>query len=507
MKKLLRNLFAVGLVAMASDAMAQRYLQPVFTDIKVDKSIMYGANISVLTGAPKLDTLYMDVYSPNNDTTNKRPLVVYLHTGSFLPPIVNGSPTGSRKDSATVAMCQEFAKRGYVVAAISYRLGWNPQGNQQTRTGTILNAVYRQQIDAKTAIRFFRRNLVEGGNTWGVDTSRIVMVGQGTGGYGAMAAASLTKNSELLLDKFIDFTTTPPQPYVLQGLAGNLDGTDSTFLNVRNHANYSSKFNMAVNMAGALGDSSWMEPGEVPVVAFHSYNDPFAPFNTGIVLVPGTTFQVLEVSGSNNFMNRANRLGNNAVLNDGAFLNAIATNPYQQASLSTSTGVNHLFRMCIAPASPQAGPWDFWDSTIVKQIVIGPFLGSTAHSNSMMTNPNMSKAKSMAYVDTVQGYLAPRMVQVLGLPGKIALSAVSPDLKHVTLSVYPNPVENELNVMVNGEEPVSITLFDISGRVVADKVRNNSNNWNIPVNGFAKGVYILKVRFDKGEMTKKVIVK
>jgi dienelactone hydrolase len=67
----------------------------------------------------------MDVYEPSGDTASVRPLVLVLHTGSFLPAVMNGQPTGGRKDSAVVEMCTRFAKKGYVAAAVSYRLGWN----------------------------------------------------------------------------------------------------------------------------------------------------------------------------------------------------------------------------------------------------------------------------------------------------------------------------------------------------------------------------------------------
>ena len=71
-------------------------------------------------------------------------------------------------------MCTQFAKKGYVVAAISYRTGWNPQGDQDTRTGTILNAVYRAMQDTKNAVRFFRHNASVASNAYKIDTNKIV---------------------------------------------------------------------------------------------------------------------------------------------------------------------------------------------------------------------------------------------------------------------------------------------------------------------------------------------
>ena len=43
---------------------------------------------------------------------------------------------------------------------------------------------------------------------------------------------------------------------------------------------------MAVNMGGALGDSTWLDAGQAPIVSFHVPTDPFAPYECGIVNVP-----------------------------------------------------------------------------------------------------------------------------------------------------------------------------------------------------------------------------
>ena len=69
----------------------QRYLDEVFTEVQVTPDITYGANYSTLSGTPTLTDLKMDVYQPANDNVDKcRPVMILLHTGSFLPPPVNG---------------------------------------------------------------------------------------------------------------------------------------------------------------------------------------------------------------------------------------------------------------------------------------------------------------------------------------------------------------------------------------------------------------------------------
>jgi acetyl esterase/lipase len=142
MKKNLLLLSCVFLFATNQIVAQQRYLDEVFTNVTMTSGITYGQNYSILTGTPTLIDLKLDVYEPTGDTVSMRPLIIYLHTGSFLPILFNKTPTGSRQDSATMEMCKQFARRGYVAVSIDYRLGWNPQAlgmaGQDIRTGTLL---------------------------------------------------------------------------------------------------------------------------------------------------------------------------------------------------------------------------------------------------------------------------------------------------------------------------------------------------------------------------------
>ena len=107
-------------------------------------------SLFVPTGVSVIPALEMEIYRPAGDTVAERPLIIHMHTGTFLPIILNGNPTGSRFDAATSMMCQGYAKRGYVVANIEYRLGWNPMDSTQAlRAASLMKAVYRGIQDAK----------------------------------------------------------------------------------------------------------------------------------------------------------------------------------------------------------------------------------------------------------------------------------------------------------------------------------------------------------------------
>ena len=130
MNKLITSyLIVFGLIASTTLSAQDRFKDKVFTDVKVTSNVTYGWNHTVLLGGtPPLpvDSLKMDVYEPMNDTMAERPLIIMMHAGSFLPKGVNTLPFGNKNDSSLVEICKQFAERGYVAAAINYRLGWNP---------------------------------------------------------------------------------------------------------------------------------------------------------------------------------------------------------------------------------------------------------------------------------------------------------------------------------------------------------------------------------------------
>ncbi|MBK5286381.1 MAG: hypothetical protein JJE25_13360, partial [Bacteroidia bacterium] len=131
-----------------------------------------------------------------------------LHTGSFLPIFFNGQATGARTDSCIKVMCRQFARRGYTAIAIDYRKGWNPQAlssaGQEIRTGTLLQAAGRGIQDANAAIRFFRNNALNNGNTYHIDESKIILGGTGTGGYIVFGCSSIDSYAEIsIAGKFL----------------------------------------------------------------------------------------------------------------------------------------------------------------------------------------------------------------------------------------------------------------------------------------------------------------
>lgn len=488
MKKRLLILTAIATSLMTGNVMAQRYVSNVFADVTVTKDIIYGQNYSVLTGAPVLTDLRMDVYEPTGDTATARPLIIYLHTGSFLPKGVNQLPTGAKTDSTVVEMCTQFAKKGYVAAAIAYRTGWNPQGDQDTRTGTILNAVYRAMQDAKVAVRHFRATSAGTPATYKIDTNKVILCGQGSGGYAALAYATLDKVSEIQLQKFINQNNNTP--YVNQAVTGDFEAYGGmTGVNKGdNYPGYSSRINMVVNFGGAMGDSSWLEAGDVPIVSAQGLLDPFAPYATGGVFVPGTNppLFVVEVSGARDVSRRANRLGVNDVFKTPPF-----ADPVSVAASTYSEGLPALFR--INGQANGSGPWEWWNSS-------DPF-----NNNGLASNPFMSKGRALLYIDTLQQFFAPRMSRVLfGNAQGVDLSSAKDALK-----VYPNPANDKINIEFknfNQGDQYSIEILDATGRVILKEERITENNKVVNTSSLSNGIHYIRIISGKESRVEKLLI-
>lgn len=516
--------FCIGSAAVLN---AQtRYLNQVFAQVTIERNVTYARNVSVLTSPPAPIDLRMDVYRPAGDTATNRPVVIYLHTGSFLPPIINGQVTGSRLDSTVVEMCTRLAKMGYVAIAATYRQGWNPVATgptgQDVRTGTLLNATYRGVQDVRSCIRFLRKGVAENANPYGIDTEKIVVWGQGTGGYLSLAAGYLDRFSEIILPKFINTQTL--QSYIDTNLVGDVYGLQQKTINLPNHVGYSSDFKLAVNMGGALGDSSWIEgrPGEPAVIAYHFLRDPFAPFANGAVIVPTTGDFVVNVSGSRVVVGAANAKGSNAVLapantrTDAVTLRAKALSqvPIPGSTPPLSIATDNFYPFLTEGTAFRSGLWEWWDKATFNAVVAGTnmALGSTynadtIHNNSLITNPNMSKALALTYVDTILKYYAPRACAALNLGCALTSTVELLDAKLVDLKVSPNPSNDAVYFQSAANFPIQeILLLDVSGRVVQSHLRLKENTFTLRKGSLPPGIYFAKLRFEKGIVTQKLVL-
>jgi alpha/beta superfamily hydrolase len=275
MNKLYSLIFGLGLISQVTNAQFDcsggRYYQDVFPTFTLTSDVTYGEAINV---SGDVQSLELDVYEPEGDTLNQRPLLILAHGGSF----VFGSKTGLD----VVALCNKFVKLGYVVVSIEYRLGFGGLPSVTSAT----QAVYRATSDMKAAIRFFRKSL-DDGNPYKIHPDYIFTGGVSAGAFTALHAAYIDEESEIPAE--VD-------PITFGGVEGN-----------SGNPGFPSNTRAVVNLCGAIGDTSWINEGDVPNISMHGTNDGTVPYATDVISVFG--FNLLTVDGSASIAQRMNNLG------------------------------------------------------------------------------------------------------------------------------------------------------------------------------------------------------
>jgi len=188
----------------------------------------------------------MDIYTPDGDTETNRPVIIYMHGGSFY--------LGDKGMTDCVDFCESFARRGYVCASINYRLSdmFSFLLNQDVQYKTVLRAV----ADGKAAVRFFRKDFAESGNTYGIDPSTCFV-----GGYSAGSVIAIHQG-------YIDDLSELPQN--IQNYASVIGGTID---GDAGNDGYSSNIQGVISLAGGINDVNWIDSDDAPIVSAQGTND------------------------------------------------------------------------------------------------------------------------------------------------------------------------------------------------------------------------------------------
>lgn len=214
-------------LALASASLAQRYKTAQFNNLQID---------SMVYATVKGKALKLDLIQPKNDTCKTlRPLLIFMHGGSF--------QNGIRNKTDVLNYCKAWAKRGYVVATISYRLTLKGKSFHcdlptEEKIKTFQNAV----LDLHHATQF----LLERKKEFNIDSSLVIVSGNSAGAEAILQGAFFRKDQ--LLEEILP-------------------------------ANFS--YAAAISHAGAMTDTSLInENSLIPLALLHGTCDQWVPFAT-----------------------------------------------------------------------------------------------------------------------------------------------------------------------------------------------------------------------------------
>lgn len=239
----------------AQHCVTNRYSeQPVFdsAQIVVQTNVVYGNAIQYFTS--QLVELRMDVYYPDPlvDGVNERPFILNIHGGGFI---------GGDKNELTFQSL-EFAKRGFVVANINYRLGWNCDNVLciNCAASNLQRAIYCAVQDARAALRFS----VDHAQEWGIDADWMFINGQSAGSITALQTTF--------------WNQADANEQVAPGFEAEVGALDAS----GNESTAVYQLRAVINQCGAMPDRSDMDDmPDVRLISFHDGNDCVVPYNYG----------------------------------------------------------------------------------------------------------------------------------------------------------------------------------------------------------------------------------
>uniref|UniRef100_UPI0032174C06 T9SS type A sorting domain-containing protein n=1 Tax=uncultured Draconibacterium sp. TaxID=1573823 RepID=UPI0032174C06 len=452
------------------------------------------AEYNIHSGEAKTEArpLFMDIYIPSSDTVKKRPAILFGFSGGFLK--------GSRHNEDMVAFCDSFARRGYVTATFDYRIGMGaditsvfgiPIHISLSETNGA-RAVYRAVQDSRAAVRFLKHKSEE----YGIDTTKIYMVGSSAGAFVALHNLYMDKPDEI------------PKQALYEPSLGNLDTVGIQ--------GYGSRANAVVSLWGALQNPDLIEDDQTPVLLVHGEKDSIVYFTKGVPLkslvpdIPILEFGLPETYG-------------------GFCVDTALTNRNIAHSTYFVPDKKHEFYGVSTGNFGSNGPNQYWDSV---QWEISDFLFDifkpTARFEAFnierdVSFTNSSSAKYYAHWDFGDGGTSNAInpvhrfqesgyhhIKLTACNENMACDTLSQtiflnplamdDINQQKISIYPNPADKHITIA--GIKPIDKTqIFDLWGRIQILKSQTDYNT--IDISHLHPGIYFLKIETSEAILIQK----
>lgn len=255
--------FCLLFFTLTAQGQTRRYVGNIATSSTIMNNVVYGQ-------APFLNSPYanetnttvrdlvMDVYLPAGDAHPQRAAIIFAHAGGFF--------NGNRNHNDMVALCDSFARKGYVTATIDYRKGFWPITDAELH-GT--RAVYRGIQDGRSAVRYFRANAA----ALGVDPDHVYLAGSSAGGFIALHSIYMTGAGEVPPETgevdYVDIFTNRTTPDLGPPDAGSNIG-------------FSGTPNGVINLWGAVESIDLIDASDdQPIYLAHGTADATVPFISG----------------------------------------------------------------------------------------------------------------------------------------------------------------------------------------------------------------------------------
>lgn len=233
MRYIIVNLIIL-LSAINSFSQAVKYKEPFFRNINVQKDLLYDSNNNIKTKYRQFD-----FYESADDSSAKRPLIIWLHGGGF--------KFGTKNAKEIKIWCNEFAQCGYAIAAVNYRLS---KKHPITQFKDLVEACYDNVTDVKNATAFFKLHAQQ----FKIDTTKIIIGGNSAGGV--IALQSVYSN------------------------AADIQNVVDSNKAIANTGSYNAEhFAAVINFWGAMFNVDWLSRANVAIISVHGAKDRIVPID------------------------------------------------------------------------------------------------------------------------------------------------------------------------------------------------------------------------------------
>ena len=497
----------------------ERYVDEVFEDseLVIMKDVLYAKNMDFLPvifppnlDAPVVKDLFVDIYMPDPeiDDEDNRPVIV-IPAGTLNPRYVQNC-YGNKDDLQHTSFAPRLAKTGYVVVVADMRQGWNPLVTTPNDFLTQLaDASIRQIQDMHSLSRFLQITEAEVGNPYEIDTDKMIIWGISNGpSTVAIATVYAERTEEFQTPAYIviDPDTGMPVNVYDPVLFGAVNGTEPGFTeegaisNIAvNNGCYDTDFKMVVSSGGVSLDTVLMEEGEPPLINFVAENYVTTPFEFGPLNLPVTMDFCCLVYFGHTLVRINDDLGNNDAWKDVEFIDPIANNRFDYGP-NPDRMVEGIYH--VSQGDPSVSyPWIWYDEAMCE--AVDPDVLETT-ADGLMGN---SQEQMDAIHEEMIRYSLPRacITLDLGCEGIIPVAVQEP-IYNTIVSIAPNPSSGSVMFTSPEDDPMQrIQIFNIAGSLVAE-FNVDHHQFSTGDMGLANGLYIAKIKFEEGIMSKKLTI-
>jgi hypothetical protein len=435
-----------------------------------EPDLIYGVETN-FAGLP--NTLRMDIYKPIGDLNCQRPLMILVHGGSWI--------AGSKYDSNILFIAQEMTKKGYVVAAINYRLGMHKTSNYTmywacnnsisapcayiNDSSEIIRGIYRGMQDVKGAIRFMKGR-AELDST---DINNVYLAGESAGGFNVLAAAFMRNESQKPADCYSIHDASVPDADLLACLPVGFSLSRPDLGSVEGNLHIGlldSKVKGVANFYGGIMDPTLIGASvEKPAMYL---------FHQGSDVVVDYTYNRL--------------LGR---INWECYAPTNICQPYPHTPFAFgSEGI----RRQLDSLGTQA---PFYQADIIYNYNYMNDCAANGHSIDNIVLRTQHMADLFSVVIDSSGNVPPMNCSLISVP----------ELSEFDFVLYPNPTKNKVSLQYSkGIQITKILIKDLQGRMISEVNCSSDMPEILFPESTNSGMYFLEICCDKGRIMKRVIL-